>query len=174
MMSGEYIQKSDELTNAGYFEVSLILNMVDGFLCATPDPKGTFHFNMNIVRSKVEKLQRLTVFLSRPDQLEKYAAESVGVKDICFEAVKDYKTLCDANLWEPKKLPRDRHGPASHTAQLAVINKQVNNLIANMPNSSGTPNNHADHRSAQKTTKGHGSKGGNSNKPRYPCHNCGE
>ena len=31
-MSADYIEKSEELSNSGHFEVSLILNMVDGFL----------------------------------------------------------------------------------------------------------------------------------------------
>ena len=178
MMSTDYIEKSNELTNAGYFEVSLILNMVDGFLCASPDAKGTFHFNMNNVRSKVERLQRLTVFMSKQEQLANYAVEKVAVKDICFDAVKDYKTLCDANLWEPKKLPRDRQGPVTQTAQLAMINKQVHNLIANMPNNSTTQNNNKrssgnSEKKGKGGKKGNGNKGGNSGNSGN-CYNCGE
>lgn len=55
------------------------------------------------------------------------------IKDVCFDAVKDYKTFSDANLWELMKLLRDRQGHVDHSAQLAMINKQVYNLIANMP-----------------------------------------
>ena len=72
-MSAEYMLKTEELVNAGYFDHSLILNMVDGFLCASKDTKGTFHYNMNYLRSRVDKLQQATIFMSRTDQTNEYA-----------------------------------------------------------------------------------------------------
>ena len=39
-MSAEYMKMGKELENAGYFDYSLVLNMVDGFLCASKDEKG--------------------------------------------------------------------------------------------------------------------------------------
>ena len=49
-MSADYMNKAEELVNAGYFDNSLVLNMVVGFLCASKDTKGTFHHNMNDLR----------------------------------------------------------------------------------------------------------------------------
>ena len=52
------LKHAETLTNGGYFETSLILNMVDGFLCASKDEKGTFHFTMNGIRKQVADLQQ--------------------------------------------------------------------------------------------------------------------
>ena len=168
-MASAYIEKCDELTNAGYFEVSLILNIVDGFLCASQDTKGTFHFNMNQLRSKIETMQKTTVFSTREEQIVKYANARLSFKDVCFEAVKDYKTLCDNNQWEPKKLPKDRQGPSSHSAQLAVINK-VNNLIANMSKNGGSNQSKESGSGGNNDSKN--KRGKRSNK--ITCYNCGK
>ena len=60
-MSTQYIEKSEELVNSGYFDYSLILNIVDGFLCASKDSKGTFHHKMNEIRSTIKKVGQTTV-----------------------------------------------------------------------------------------------------------------
>ena len=164
-MSADYIQKSEELVNAGYFDPSLILNMVDGFLCASKDAKGTFHHNMNDLRRKVEKLQQATLFMSRQDQMDEYARERLSYKDVCFAAVKEYKTLCDDNMWEPKKLPKDRQAPATGAANLAEITRAFN-LIANMPSQGGSQGNKEGARGNPKRNKG--TKGG------PLCYNCGK
>ena len=41
---------TEELDNAGYYEHSLNLNMVDGFLNADTDKKGTYNFELNLLR----------------------------------------------------------------------------------------------------------------------------
>ena len=128
-MAADYILKSEELVNGGYFDFSLILSMVDGFLCATPDSRGTFHHAMNTLRYEVDTLQQKTVFMDRNKQEEEYALSRLSFKDVCYRAVKVYKTLCDDNSWEPKKLPRDRNAPAT-TLNLAALNKALN-LVAN-------------------------------------------
>ena len=163
-MAADYITKAEELINAGYFETSLILDMVDGFLCASRDAKGTFHHSMNDLRKSTDKLLRSTVFLSKTDQMERHAIERLSYKDVCFAAVKEYKTLCDDNLWEPKKLPKDRHTPANQSANLAIINKAYN-LIANMSNQSKNGNNN----SGKKSNDDAESKEKNAT-----CFNCGK
>ena len=163
-MSTDYMTKAEELVNAGYFDHSLILNMVDGFLCSSKDAKGTFHHSMNDLRRRVDKVQQSTIFMSRTDQADEFTRQKLSFKDVCFIAVKEYKTLCDDNMWEPKKLPRDRQGPSIQAANLAAINK-VHNLIANMfdkskPNQSQT--------SSSKQKKSDSTKGGGH------CFNCGK
>ena len=164
-MSADYITKSEELINSGYFDHSLILNMVDGFLCASRDAKGTFHHSMNDLRRKVDKLQQETIFMSKADQMDKYAMERLSYKDICFAAVKEYKTLCDDNMWEPKKLPKDRQAPSNHAANLAEFTKALN-LVANMGGPSNQQN--KNNNSSDKSNKSKSGKGGPT------CFNCGK
>ena len=164
-MAADYIEKAEELVNAGYFDHSLILNMVDGFLCASRDSKGTFHHTMNDLRKNVDKLQQLTLFMSREDQMSTYAKERLTFKDVCFAAVKEYKILCDDNLWEPKKLPKDRHTPASNAANLAMINKALT-LIASMPGQSNNQTKGNNNENPQHKEK--------SGKPGGRCFNCGK
>ena len=162
-MSADYILKAEELINAGYFDSSLILNMVDGFLCATRDAKGTFHHTLNDLRRKVDKLQQSTIFMSKKDQMDQYSRERLSYKDVCFSAVKEYKTLCDDNMWEPKKLPRDRQAPAAQSINLTAISQALN-LIANMPShGEGQSKISSDKRSNDMRNKG-GTK----------CYNCGK
>ena len=164
-MSADYIEKAEELVNAGYFDHSLVLNMVDGFLCASRDSKGTFHHTMNDLRRNVDKLQQATIFMSREDQMNMYARERLTYKDVCFAAVKEYKTLCDDNLWEPKKLPKDRQAPPSDSANLAMISKALT-LIASMP---GQSENHS-----KNNNNNSSSKDGKTNRSGGRCFNCGK
>ena len=156
-MAGDYIIKSQELINGGYFDYSLILNMVDGFLCASPDSKGTFHHTLNTIRVEVESLQQRTVFMDRSRQESEYATKRLTTKDICYKAVKAYKDLCDNNLWEPKKLPKDRHTPASTNVNIVTLAKAMN-LVANGQSSKSKPNT---------SNKSY-------NKKDLTCFNCGE
>ena len=139
-MAADFISKSEELINGGYFDYSLVLNMVDGFLCATPDVKGTFHHTMNDLRRNIEALQGNTVFLDKVTQADEYAKARLSPTDVYLKAVKAYKTLCDDNLWEPKKLPKDRQAPSTSNLNLATINKALN-LVASFNDSSKTKSN---------------------------------
>ena len=165
-MSTQYIEKSEELVNSGYFDYSLVLNIVDGFLCASKDSKGTFHHNMNELRSKIEKVGQTTVFMSKIQQEEQYAKAGITVKDVCYEAVKQYKALADENLWEPKKLPKDRHTPSTQDVNMAAINSAFN-LIANM---SGQSQQQVSNKTDQTE---HVNKGGKGYKSKRGCYNCG-
>ena len=169
-MSKDYMDKCEQLVNAGYFDVSLILNMVDGFLCASPDSKGTFHHSMNTIRVKVESLERLTVFMSKEDQMDRYAQEKSDYKSICYEAVKAYKALCELNLWEPKKLPKDRQ--TSPSIQLAALSRQVNTIVANMQN--GRPQQKQERQNRPDNSLGEVKGGNESNNKSIKCFNCGE
>ena len=168
-MSADYISKAEELVNAGYFDHSLILNMVDGFLCASRDAKGTFHHTMNDLRKSVDKLQQSTIFMSRQDQMDSYAKQRLTYKDVCFAAVKEYKTLCDDNLWEPKKLPQDRQAPANHAANLAMFSRAYN-LIANM----NGQNNNQNKSNNSGTTNNNKKKKQTNDKGTRICYNCGK
>ena len=70
-------------------------------------------------------------------QSQEYARAGLSPTDVCLKAVKAYKTLCDDNLWEPKKLPKDRHTPSVANLNLASINKALN-LGASFNNSNDT------------------------------------
>ena len=165
-MSTKLIEKSKELINSGHFDYSLILNMVDGFLCASKDTKGTFHHKMNELRSKVEKLQQTTVFMTKQQQALEYGKHKVTVKDVCYAAVKEYKDLCEDNMWEPKKLPKDRNTPAIPQMNLAAFN----NLIANMSGQSQQTNQQQNDQAAGSTKSANKS---TNNKSKRGCFNCG-
>ena len=158
LMSAFYIEKANELTNAGYFDNALILNMVDGFLCASSDKKGTFHYKMNQLYSEVEKVQSTTIFLNKTEQDLAYTKAKVTYKQVCAAAVKEYNALNDIGLWEPSKLPKDKQTPAA--TYLAKIDKMYN-LVANM---SSTNNN-------DESNKSSNNKKSSSSKP--TCYNCG-
>ena len=134
LMSAEYIKLSDELENAGFFENSLLLNMVNGFLNAEVDNKMTFHFQMNSLCKRVEEVQRKTTFMTKMDQDKVYQRERLTCRDICFIAIKEYKSLLSNNYWEPAKLPKDRNTPA-YVNNMTV--QEIMNLMANMPTSNG-------------------------------------
>ena len=59
---------SEELDNAGYYEHSLTLNMVDGFLNADTNKKDTYHFDLNKLRSLVDEKSQATIFMSKYEQ----------------------------------------------------------------------------------------------------------
>ena len=122
-MSQEYITLAKELDNAGHFDSSLILNMVDGFLCAQRDETGTFHHEMNNLRTKVDKLVTETVFMTKDEQAKKFALDKVTYLDVNNRAVKVYRDLMHHNRWEPSKLPKDRQPPASSLVNLAQLTK---------------------------------------------------
>ena len=118
-MGSDFIILARELDNAGYYDHGLTLNMVDSFLCASKDDKGTFHHALNNLRSEVSKLEQETVFMTKFDQDLKFTKEKLTFKDVCLRAVKEYKDLNHQNLWEPSKLPKDRHAPPSSLSNLA-------------------------------------------------------
>ena len=139
-MSPDYIEKCEEMTNTGYYDISLVLNMIDGFLCATQDARETFHHNMNDHKSKVEKLQEITVLLSKQVQMDKYTRERLSFKDVYSDVVTNCKALCDDNTREPSKFPKDRGRPVDHSEHINMIN-MVHRLIASIPNNFSTKNN---------------------------------
>lgn len=118
-MGSDFITLARELDNAGYYDHGLTLNMVDAFLCASKDDKGTFHHSLNNMRYEVSRLEQETVFLSKLEQDAKFATSKLSFKDVCLRATKEYKDLHHQNLWEPSKLPKDRHAPPSSLANLA-------------------------------------------------------
>lgn len=128
ILSADYIALAEEIENAGYYSHSLTLNMVDGFLCATQDPKGTFHHKLNGLREKVSDLEQETIFMSTVDhQADKFAQAQLTFRDVCLVAVKCYKELKAINMWEPGKLPKDHQAPAP----VHLTKAQVLNLIHN-------------------------------------------
>ena len=129
-MATDYMRKCEELINAGHFDYSLILNIADGFLLATPDIQGNFHHCMNTIRTDVLTLQGQTVFLSKDRQDEEYKRAGLSYKDVCFKAVRSYQALVDDNHWEPKKLPKDRATPPSVNLNMSALNKALN-VVAN-------------------------------------------
>ena len=156
-LSMEYITVAEELENAGFYDHSLTLSMVDGFLCASRDTKGTFHFSMNTLRAKVSSLIQSTVFLDSIAQSEEFGKKHLSYRDVCAEAVREYRDLKHLNLWEPGKLPKDRQAPPA--SSLNVTAAQVLNLVESMAENS----------------RRSGSSGNKlrSNKSGKRCYNCG-
>ena len=149
-MAGKMILMAREIDNAGYYTHGLTTNMVDSFLCASKDAKGTFHHFMNNLREKVSKKEQETVFMNMDEQNECFAKDKLTYRDVCRDAVKIYRELVEANMWEPSKLPKDRQAPAV----AALTKAQVLNLIESV----------------------HAKSGGGEKKKRFDkgCFNCGE
>ena len=137
-MGRDFILLAKELDNAGHYDHGLTLNIVDAFLCASKDDKGTFHHALNSLRVEVSKLEQETVFLSKEDQDVKFAQNKLTYKDVCLKAVKEYKDLDHYNLWEPSKLPKDRHAPPTKLSHLAQA--EVNTLIESVRKSFANSN----------------------------------
>ena len=117
----EYIKMAEELDNAGYYEHSLTLNMVDGFLSANADKKGTYHFKLNKLRSLVDEKCQATLFKSKFEQDDKFAKARLTFTDISMKAVKIYKDLVGNNKWEPDKLLKDRNTPLVNLTTAQVL-----------------------------------------------------
>ena len=121
-MATEYIRLAREIDNAGHYSHGLTLNMVDGFLCASHDAKGTFHHTMNSLREKVSSKEQETIFLPRDEQSKSFAQDKLSYKDVCLYAVKIYNELRSNNMWEPGKLPKDRHAPNINFTKAEILN----------------------------------------------------
>ena len=120
-MSKDYIVKAEELNNAGHYNHALTLNMIDGFLSAQRDVKGTFHHELNNLRSKVDTAIQTTTFMSQIDQDHYFATEKLTFNDVCMLAVKHYRSLLHDDLWEPSKLPSDRQAPSVNISRAEVM-----------------------------------------------------
>ena len=129
LLSAFYIEKADDLHNAGYFDNALIINMVSGFLCATRDRKGQFHHKLNTIHDQVKKLHQQTIFMNKDDQDNEFAKAKLTYKDVCYAAVSEYNDLVDQGFWEPAKLPKDKQSPAAYIAKVdKVFEPNLNNV----------------------------------------------
>ena len=111
-MAESIINTSTELDHAGHYDHNLTLSIVDAFLCASPDSKGTFHHSLNNLRAEVESLLQTTLFLPKSDQDHQFASKKLTFTDVCMKASDTYKILRHDNMWEPAKLPKDNQKPA--------------------------------------------------------------
>jgi hypothetical protein len=160
-LSQDYLALAKELENAGHFDSSLVLSMVDGFLGAQKDTTGTFHHEMNTLRVKVDNLVTETVFMTKDEQKKAFTKERVTYSDVNMRAVKVYRDLVHHNRWEPAKLPRDQQSPASNLVNLATMTKaQIMMIVNNMKGSN-------DPKSVERDANG-------GKKFQGKCYNCGE
>ena len=135
-MATDIIRLSEQLDNARHFDHSLTLNMVDAFLCATPDAKGTFHHELNNLRSQVSKKRQEFLFLSKVDQDIAFAGAKLTYRDVCLIAIREYKDLHSIDMWEPSKLPKDRHAPSANLTSAHIL--QLIESVASKNDSSST------------------------------------
>lgn len=151
-MATDYIRLAKEVDNAGYYSHGLTLNIVDGFLCASHDAKGTFHHALNSLRERVSIKEQETVFLPSDEQAKSFAQAKLSYKDVCLHAVKVYNELNNNNMWEPAKLPKDQTSPVTNLTKAQILN-----LIESVRN-----NDSPQHKASNKDFKQKG------------CFNCGE
>jgi hypothetical protein len=104
-MATKYICLAREIDNVGHYSQRLTLNMIDGFLCASHDAKGTFHHTMNTLHEKGSTMEQETVFLPKDKQTKSFSQKKLSYKDVCLYVVKIYNELHSNNMWEPEKLP---------------------------------------------------------------------
>jgi hypothetical protein len=83
-MATEYTCLAKEIDNAGYYSQSLTLNMVDGFLCASHDAKGTFHHTMNTLQEKVSALEQKTKVLPKLNSVTRMSASMLSKSTMKF------------------------------------------------------------------------------------------
>ena len=162
-MAKDFIKLAHEMDNAGHYSHGLTLNMVDGFLHASKDHKGTFHHELNNLRSLVSRKEQETIFLSVDDQSASFAKDSLSYRDVCLHAVKLYNELLSNNMWEPGKLPKDRQAPAAPSTNLTKA--QVLTLIENASKGGS---------STRSSNKKFGGKSDGKPKGAGLCYNCGE
>ena len=136
-MAESVINTSTELDHAGHYDHNLTLSIVDAFLCASPDSKGTFHHTLNNLRAEVETLLQTTLFLPKADQDHQFATKKLTYTDVCMKASDIYKILRHDNMWEPAKLPKDNQKPAAIGLTQAQIMLLAQNL--NSSNSKSSP-----------------------------------
>ena len=135
-MATDLIKLAKEIDNAGYYSHGLTLNMVDAFLCASHDDKGTFHHAMNSLRERVSAKEQETIFLPNDEQTKSFAKSRLSYKDVCLHAVKTYNELRNNNMWEPGKLPRDNAAPAANLTKAQILT-----LIESVRNNDSSNNN---------------------------------
>ena len=128
--------------------------MVDAFLCASHDDKGTFHHAMNSLRERVSAKEQETIFLPHDEQAKSFAKSKLSYKDVCLHAVKTYNELRNNNMWEPGKLPRDNAAPAANLTKAQILN-----LIESVRNNSTGSSNFNNNRDGKSTRS---------------CYNCGD
>ena len=129
-MAEQFVTLSTELDQAGHFDHNLTLNMVDGFLCAAKDAKGTFHHTLNDLRSKVQTCIQQTLFMAKEDQDTQFKQQKLTYKDVCMEAVSTYKLLHYDNMWEPSNLPKSNQNLSQEQIMLLVDNMKQDNKSA--------------------------------------------
>ena len=132
-MAETIINTATELDHAGHFDHNLTLNIVDAFLCASKDSRGTFHHTMNNLRSRVETLLQSSLFLPKTDQDLEFAKQKLTYTDVCMYATDAYKVLKHDNMWEPAKLPKDSQRPA----RIGLTSAEIMLLKETMSNNKG-------------------------------------
>ena len=145
MMAKEYIKLGTELEAGGHYDSELTLNMVEGFLQATPDAQQSFHFVMNELKRDVSKKVQETTYMSNAEKLDEFKKSQLSFNEVCAKATEEYKILLNDNQWEPAKLPKDRSSapsinltqPESNTTQVA----QILQLLKNFKSSDGATKN---------------------------------
>ena len=135
-MAADFIDKAEELENAGYYEHALTLSMIDGFLFATRDPQGTFHHQLNTMRTKVEDLRKTTLFMDAHQRDKQFASEKLTYRDVCGEASKQFRTQRQEETWLPLQTPTDRKAPPSAFLADKFSDSQVMMLVEAMKSGS--------------------------------------
>ena len=108
-MGNDYHDLCQEIENGGYWEHSLIKNMIEGYLKVTVgDAMGTFKYQMNVLLAQCTLALRKSVFLSSSRQSALFSNENLSYKSVICSATATYHELKDENKWEPAQLPKDR------------------------------------------------------------------
>ena len=108
-MANDYLRLAKELDNAGVYDHELTQHMVEGCLHATTaDKMGRFNYTLQKLNEEVEDAIRHSKFMSRMDADAYFAKKDLHYRQVLRKINLVYRTLKDANKWEPAKLPKDR------------------------------------------------------------------
>ena len=149
-LTRDLMEKATELDCAGYYDHTLSLAMVESFLAADGDTTGSFAFEMNLLRRKVDEAIKTTTFMIPSDRDKHMLNNKLSFRHICEKASSEYRTLVDDNRWPPASLPKD--SKAVPKAYLTL--PEILTLVQNPPKS---------FKSDSSSKKGKGA-----------CYNCGD
>ena len=121
-LAHDYLTYCEQLDAAGQFNLTLTLNMVDGFILAG----GTdIHVNtvyrapLTDLRNKLAQALREVRFMEKPAAERHMASKSLTFHEICKFAEDHYKELKDSKKWPPAMHAQDSTAVATPFTSLA-------------------------------------------------------
>lgn len=111
-MAEEMSKKLKELTDGGYYDPELIVDVISCFMkCSNVDSSGIFSHCLNTLHSTAKRVTASSHFLDKPEKIKEFNKSNLDYKSIMQTVCAEYRYLFDKQptQWEPAKLPKERH-----------------------------------------------------------------